>query len=773
MSVLTINAFPSTATITATYNEETITGIGQVVIEANDSTVVSYTVEAQQCTSKSGTFTISGDMTEAVALNYIGSVSVDTWVPSTGRDTFPTHIAMLGKGGWRSVESNDERDAIPSARREAGMSVYVTSTNKVYILDDDLVTWNELESGKVDDVRLHNVSVVNNKIANLETVRQVTTLPVEPLIAGEIVQYIGNTNANYTKGYFYKQTGRNTEYTNPVFTPLGEYEIDVSISDEDLNIFLNETVRQTNYPVTHGRFGFYQSTPSILWYFDGRSEHTSDGFTYSGSPEDYENLGFTVTPPIDVRQGLDYTVENITTWVWEQIDVQPNQEIYESFFRGKWDNWTDVPSDSSLYPEDYHESTIPTKNDYMVVTDASLYPVSEYNDSFYYETTGNGYAKVIYHGVTENINIAYEEHYIWNNMVDFYNNYSVCVPKNISGSAMKIGDTIYPNNSNLPRALSTEGGATVYTTTSLVGSWRFRYVGNWTTDGKLGWNPEYQLENVLPIATDSEPGITKIYSATGQNTDGTMTQKSITDAIDSIQQSFFRGKFSNFTNVPTSASGYEPEPGTQDQKTPTKNDFIVILDASDYVSPDFTEQFTFSWNPSNGQVTWTYNGVTTIVGDGTYPVTFGPDNCMYITLGGGLKVNKTSKWQGTILYPNSSAQWLNGNVSYGCATTGSAGLYQGSWRFYYDGTWDVEGKTGWLPQYQVEGVLPIADSSNLGIAKLYDSLGNNTDGAVDQATVTTALDTKQDTLTASTGIEIDENNNISTNNIIWKIWPTE
>ena len=605
---------------------------------------------------------------------------------------------------------------------------------------------------QIDNIQVHGVDqpIVDNTV-DLSVVEQVSVFPeASEDNLGRTIQFIG-TDASHTTGYFYR-----------VISYPTDPELEATPSTDR---FLVTSTDVSQFETTVDP----QGDMELVLTYDGTDWKNESSQTIS-----LVDYGIVIAgdPIANDTITVDYTA-SVTGYKWSQIDVQPNPTTYESFFRGKWDDWTDVPSDSSLYPVDYRENTTPTKNDYMVVTDASLYPVSEYNDSFFYNTTGNGYAQVIYHGVTENINIAYGEHYIWNNMVDFYNNYSVCVPKNISGSAMKIGDTIYPNNSNLPRALSTEGGATVYTTTSLVGSWRFRYIGSWTTDGKLGWNPEYQLENVLPDATDTEKGIMKLYNATGQNIDGTMTQKSISDAIDSIQQSFFRGKFGNFTNVPTSASGYEPEPGTQDQTTPTKNDFIVVLDASDYASPDFTEQFTFSWNPNDGRVTWTYNAETTTVGDGTYPVTFGPDNCMYITQGGGLRVNKTSKWSGTILYPNSSPRWLSGSVSYSCATTGSAGLYQGSWRFYYDGTWDVEGKTGWLPQYQVEGVLPVADSSNLGIAKLYDSLGNNTDGAVDQATVTTALDTKQNVLTASTGIEIDENNNISTNNIIWKIWPTE
>lgn len=42
-------------------------------------------------------------------------------------DTYPTHDAQYGKGGYRSVATVVERDAIPTARRTTGMRVRVTT----------------------------------------------------------------------------------------------------------------------------------------------------------------------------------------------------------------------------------------------------------------------------------------------------------------------------------------------------------------------------------------------------------------------------------------------------------------------------------------------------------------------------------------------------------------------------------------------------------------------------------------------------------------------
>lgn len=43
--------------------------------------------------------------------------------------------------------------------------------------------------------------------------------------------------------------------------------------------------------------------------------------------------------------------------------------------------------------------------------------------------------------------------------------------------------------------------ASDYTLESLVGTWRFKYIGNWSTDGKNGWLPEYQV-NEEPFTSD-------------------------------------------------------------------------------------------------------------------------------------------------------------------------------------------------------------------------------------------------------------------------------
>lgn len=64
-----------------------------------------------------------------------GSVSVTGFVaPTDSADTYPSHSEEYGKGGYRSVGTVTDRDAIPAARRKAGMVVKVLANKMEYIL---------------------------------------------------------------------------------------------------------------------------------------------------------------------------------------------------------------------------------------------------------------------------------------------------------------------------------------------------------------------------------------------------------------------------------------------------------------------------------------------------------------------------------------------------------------------------------------------------------------------------------------------------------------
>lgn len=91
-------------------------------------------------------------------------------VPFTDQDSYATHDAKYGKGGFRSVQTIAERDAIPAERKEIGMVVYVYTIQLNYRwTGTDWVEW--LPKGTITvDTTLSTTSTnpVQNKIVTAE-----------------------------------------------------------------------------------------------------------------------------------------------------------------------------------------------------------------------------------------------------------------------------------------------------------------------------------------------------------------------------------------------------------------------------------------------------------------------------------------------------------------------------------------------------------------------------------------------------------------------------
>ncbi len=64
--------------------------------------------------------------------------------PFTTDDDYATHDAKYGKGGWREVADNTERDAIKSGRLRAGMHVYVRGTGKTWKRNEANNGWDDV-----------------------------------------------------------------------------------------------------------------------------------------------------------------------------------------------------------------------------------------------------------------------------------------------------------------------------------------------------------------------------------------------------------------------------------------------------------------------------------------------------------------------------------------------------------------------------------------------------------------------------------------------------
>ncbi len=71
-----------------------------------------------------------------------GGVVVTGFIsPTDSADIYPTHDALYGKDGYRSVVDLTERNSIPALRRKYGMLVFVQANTTTYLLESDLTTW--------------------------------------------------------------------------------------------------------------------------------------------------------------------------------------------------------------------------------------------------------------------------------------------------------------------------------------------------------------------------------------------------------------------------------------------------------------------------------------------------------------------------------------------------------------------------------------------------------------------------------------------------------
>lgn len=164
-------------------------------------------------------------------------------------------------------------------------------------------------------------------------------------------------------------------------------------------------------------------------------------------------------------------------------------------FRGAWADWNDVPTDSQLYPQDYAGSKTPTTNDYLVLTDSSSYiPVGKTVTIDYIQ-----WDKVSINGIIATLSNNGQS-YTWN--ID--SNGSTITATRATGSYFNFTSNVVIVYNNVECAagevfisyLNARPSATFIVSTlgvRIVGTYRFKYTGEWSVNGKAGWIPEYQV----------------------------------------------------------------------------------------------------------------------------------------------------------------------------------------------------------------------------------------------------------------------------------------
>ena len=221
-------------------------------------------------------------------------------------------------------------------------------------------------------------------------------------------------------------------------------------------------------------------------------------------------------------------------------------------FRGNWSNWIIVPEKPNLYPKDYAGSSTPTNNDYMVIQDASDYVSPE--ALAHKLTVVNLHAtKAFTIGITDEYGV-YNEYYYANGFNRTWkiisNEYSLYyepgnpgywyIKTNKPEDTHIIKDGVSYSNANNGIILVKTNDSTVPVIIGISpqegqyqGSWRFIYVGDWETNGRLGWKPQYQIGSSFTAeqqaAIDSTITANKVATYDGYGTKITALQ---TDKLD-------------------------------------------------------------------------------------------------------------------------------------------------------------------------------------------------------------------------------------------------
>ena len=134
-------------------------------------------------------------------------------VPFTDQDRYATHFAKYGKGGYRSVETIEERDSIPIERREEGMLCYV-------INDPSGIHTYQLKNGvwKIIHIGASGIPIYDKE--ELDSLGSAAEdkyifIPSENDLEGEVI------NKTY-------QTSENGNYLDILFSTIRQLQVEVA-----------------------------------------------------------------------------------------------------------------------------------------------------------------------------------------------------------------------------------------------------------------------------------------------------------------------------------------------------------------------------------------------------------------------------------------------------------------------------------------------------------------------------------------------------------------
>ena len=209
-------------------------------------------------------------------------------------------------------------EAHPTA--EAGDFAIVGATDTVWIWDTDDSAWVDSDQkGQVTSVNGRTGAVTVDELPDQtgysgrvlgtdgfvagwiepEIVQRDTMPQADENEAGNIYQFIGTTNANYTNGYFYKCAGTTTPSSATATQTVGSSLSDIAVV---VATFETQVSSSGTYVYTYTNSN-WENAGEIV-------DFTDYGITYTGTPVEGDQIDVVYT-------------EASTTYSWNRIDVQP------------------------------------------------------------------------------------------------------------------------------------------------------------------------------------------------------------------------------------------------------------------------------------------------------------------------------------------------------------------------------------------------------------------------------------------------------------------
>lgn len=131
-----------------------------------------------------------------------GTKVISQVVPPTTEDTFPTHDAIYGKGGWREVATIEERNNISRKRLREGMVVYVQETKTDY----KLKSLGENKDGDIWEELVYSNKELISKVQEMEEKIKQISIPITTDIKSYVIDSpnrIPQVKIISDEGYFY------------------------------------------------------------------------------------------------------------------------------------------------------------------------------------------------------------------------------------------------------------------------------------------------------------------------------------------------------------------------------------------------------------------------------------------------------------------------------------------------------------------------------------------------------------------------------------------